>query len=33
MDQMVNNIRLIWKLACMLSAYKTCNSTVGFLKY
>ena len=33
MDQMVNNIRLIWKLACMLRAYKTCNSIVGFSKY
>ena len=29
MDHMVNNIRL----ASMLSTYKTCNLTVGFLKY
>ena len=33
MDQKVNNIWLAWKLACMLSTYKTCNSMVGFLKY
>ena len=33
MDHMVNNIRLAWKLTCMLSTYKTCNLTVGFLKY
>ena len=33
MDEMVNNIRLAWKLACMLKTYKTCNSTVGFSKY
>ena len=29
MDHMVNNIRL----AYMLSIYRTCNLTVGFLKY
>ena len=33
MDHKVNNIRLAWKLACMLSTYRTCNSTVGFIKY
>ena len=33
MDQMVNSIQLIWKLACMLRTYETCNSTVGFSKY
>ena len=30
---MVNNIRLILKLACMLRTYKTCNLTVEFSKY
>ena len=33
MDEMVNNIRLVWKLACMLKTYRTCNPTVKFLKY
>ena len=33
MDHMVNSIWLVWKLACMLSTYRTYNSTVGFLKY
>ena len=33
MDHKVNNIRLAWKLACMLSIYRTCNSIVGLLKY
>ena len=33
MDHKVNNIRLVWKLGCMLSIYRTCNSTVGFSKY
>ena len=33
MDQIVNNIQLIWKLACMLRTYKICNSTVEFSKY
>ena len=33
MDHKVNNIQLAWKLACMLSTYRICNSTVGFLKY
>ena len=33
MDQMVNNIQLIWKLACILRIYGTCNLTVGFSKY
>ena len=32
-DQMTNSIWLIWKLACMLRTYRTCNSTVGFSKY
>ena len=30
---MVNYIRLAWKLACMLRTYRTCDPTVGFLKY
>ena len=33
MDQMVNNIQLIWKLAWLLKTYRTCNSTVEFSKY
>ena len=33
MDEMVNNIRLAWKLACMLKTYKTYNPTVRFSKY
>ena len=33
MDQMVNNIQLIWKLACILRSYRTCNSAVEFSKY
>ena len=33
MDWRVNYIRLAWKLVCMLRTYRTCNSTVGFLKY
>ena len=33
MGQIVNSIQLIWKLACMLRTYKTCNSMVGFSKY
>ena len=33
MDEMVNNIRLAWKLVCMLKTYRTCNPTVGFTKY
>ena len=32
MDRMVNNNQLIWKLVWMLRIYKTCNSTVRFLK-
>ena len=32
-DQMVNYIWLSWKLACILRTYRTCNSTVRFLKY
>ena len=33
MDEMVNNIRLAWKLACMLKTYKTYNPTAKFSKY
>ena len=33
MDEMVNNIRLAWKLACMLKTYRTCNLTIRFPKY
>ena len=33
MDHMINNIRLVWKLACILSTYITYNSSLGFLKY
>ena len=33
MDWIVNNIQLIWKLTRMLKTYKTCNSTIWFLKY
>ena len=33
MDQMVNNIQLIWKLAWLLKTHRTCNSTVEFSKY
>ena len=33
MDEMINNIRLAWKLACMLKTYKICNPTVKFPKY
>ena len=33
MDQMVNYICLAWKLVCMLSTYRTCNSMIKFLKY
>ena len=32
MDHKVNNIRLIWKLACMLNTFRTCNSMIEFLK-
>ena len=32
MDQMINNIRLTWKLACMLRTYKTCDPMVRFSK-
>ena len=24
---------MTWKLACMLRPYRTCNPTIGFLKY
>ena len=30
---MVNNIWLIWKLACILRIDRTCNSMVEFSKY
>ena len=30
---MVNYIRLAEKLACILITYRTCDPTVGFLKY
>ena len=33
MDQIVNNIQFIWKLAHMLRTYRICNSTIGFSKY
>ena len=33
MDQMVNYIWLAWKLAWMLTTYRTCNPTVRFLKF
>ena len=33
MDQMVNNIWLIWKLTCMFRIYRTCNQSVEFSKY
>ena len=33
MNEMVNNIRLAWKLACMLKTYRIYNSTVRFSKY
>ena len=32
-DQMVNYIRLAWKLACMLRTYRKCDPTVRFSKY
>ena len=33
MNQIVNYIRLAWKLTCMLRTYRICNLTVGFSKY
>ena len=33
MDEMVNNIRLVWKLTCMLRIYRKCNPKVRFPKY
>ena len=33
MGEMVNNIWLAWKLACILKTYRTCNPTVRFPKY
>ena len=33
MNQIVNNIWLVWKLACMFRTYRTCNPTVKFSKY
>ena len=32
-DQMVNYIRLAWKLACMLRPYGAYNPTIRFSKY
>jgi len=32
-DKMVNYIQLAWKLACMLTPYRTYNPTIGFSKY
>ena len=32
-DELVNNIQLAWKLACMLRIYRTCNLKVRFLKH
>ena len=32
-NQIVNYIRLAWKLTCMLRTYRICNLTVGFSKY
>ena len=31
--EMVNNIQLTWKLACMLRTYRTYNPIVRFPKY
>ena len=31
--QMVNYIRLAWKLACILRTYRKCDLRVGFSKY
>ena len=33
MNQMINNIGLPWKFACMLRIYGTCNLTEIFSKY
>ena len=33
MDQMVNNIQLVWKLVCMFRTYRTCDSSMEFSKY
>ena len=33
MGEMVNNIWLAWKLACILRIYRTCNPTARFPKY
>ena len=32
-DQIENYTRLAWKLAYILRTYRSCNLTVGFLKY
>ena len=32
-NQLVNYIWLLWKLACMLRTCRTCNPLVGFSKY
>ena len=33
MNRMVNNIQLVWKLACMFKIYRTCNPMIKFSKY
>ena len=33
MEEMVNNIQLAWKLACILKTYRICNPMVRFPKY
>ena len=33
MDQMINNIQLIWKLTWMSRTYRTCNLMMRFSKY
>ena len=33
MGRIVNNIQLTWILVWMLKTYRTCNLTIGFLKY
>ena len=32
MDQIVNNIKFVWNLTCMLKHEKICNLTVRFSK-
>ena len=33
MGEMVNNIWLAWKLACILKTYRKCNPTVDLSKF